>query len=168
LKSDNGPDFRAFETTELLSEERVQALFSPAYCPAYNGSVEAGNGSLKTRTHHQAALAGHPEVWTCADVEAARQEANREARPWGENGPSPEQVWRKRTPLSAEERDRFAAVLKEKLQEVRREQQEAKERDPGNSTDQAKAQRQAISRTLVALGFLTPGGVFRHRFDRFP
>jgi hypothetical protein len=122
---------------------------------AYNGSVEAGNGSLKTRTHHQAALAGHPQVWTCADVEAARQEANRQARPWGENGPSPFQVWQERERISTEERERFAALLKEKLEEVRREQQEAKERDPGSSTDQAKAQREAISRTLVALDFLS-------------
>lgn len=155
LKSDNGPGFRAVQTTEVLNEERVQTLFSPAYCPNYNGGIEASNGSLKTRTHHQAALAGHPQVWTCADLEAARQEANRQARPWGENGPSPEQVWQQRTPISAEERERFAALLKEKLEEVCREQQKAKERDPGNRTDQAKAQREAISRTLVALGYLS-------------
>src|SRR5215472_12496299 len=131
------------------------ALSSPAYSAKYNGSSEAGNGSLKTRTHHQAALAGHPEVWTCACVEAARQEANTQARPWGENGPSPEQVWQKRERIREEERERFAAVLKEKREEVRREQEEAKESDPSSSTDQAKAEREAISRTLVALGYLS-------------
>ena len=88
-------------------------------------------------------------------VEAARQEANRQARPWGENGPSPFQVWQKRERVTDEERERFAALLKEKLKEVRREQEEAKERDPGSSTDQAKALREAISRTLVALDFLS-------------
>jgi transposase InsO family protein len=155
LKSDNGSGFHAEEVTRLLSEKQVQPHYSPAYCPQYNGSIEASNGSLKTRTHHQAARAGHPDLWTCADVEAARQEANTQARPWGENGPTPQQVWQRRQPISAEERERFATLLEEKLEEVRREQQQAKERDPDSSTDQARAQREAISRTLVALGYLS-------------
>jgi DNA-binding transcriptional MerR regulator len=155
LKSDNGSGFHALVVTDLLSQERIQALYSPAYCPAYNGSVEAGNGALKTRTHHQAARAGHAGMWTCADVEAARQEANRQARPWGENGPSPQQVWERRQRITTEERERFAAALQEQYEQVRREQQEAKERDRSSSTDQAKARRQAISRTLVALGYLS-------------
>jgi transposase InsO family protein len=155
LKSDNGSGFHADEVTQLLSKERVQPLYSPPYTPEYNASIEAGNGSLKTRTHHQAALAGHPEVWTCADVEAARQEANSQARPWGENGPTPQEVWQSRQRLSDEERERFAALFKEKLEEVRREQEQAKERDPNSSMDQARALREAASRTLVALDFLS-------------
>lgn len=62
---------------------------------------------------------------------------------------------RSRRTISEQERERFAAVLKEKREEVRREQEEAKERDPGSSTDQAKAEREAISRTLVALDYLS-------------
>jgi hypothetical protein len=151
IKSDNGAGFHADEATQLLSKERVQ----PLYSPPYNGSIEAGKGSLKTRTHHQAALAGHPDVWTCADVEAARQEANSQARPWGENGPTPQEVWQSRQRISDEERERFVALLKEKLEEVRREQQEAMERDPNSSTDQATALREATRRTLVALDYLS-------------
>jgi hypothetical protein len=156
LKSDNGSGFHAEAVKEVVSAEEVKALFSPAYTPEYNGSVEAGNGSLKTRTHHQAVRSGHASVWTCADVEAARQEANREARPWGENGPSPQQVWERRQPISSEERVVFAERLEEELRQVRREQQEAKERDPSSSSvDQAKARREATSRALVALGYLS-------------
>ena len=67
---------------------QVQVLFSPAYTPRYNGAIEAGNGSLKTRTHHHAALHGRAGAWTCDAVEAARQEANTLAHPFGENGPT--------------------------------------------------------------------------------
>jgi transposase InsO family protein len=155
MKSDNGSAFHADGLSRLLSGERVAALYSPAYTPSYNGGVEATNGSLKTRAHHQATRAGRPEGWTCDDVEAARQEANEQARPWGENGPAPSEVWQKRQRISNEERKRFAEVLQEKIQEVLREQQEAKERDPSYPTDQARAQREAISRTLVALDYLS-------------
>ena len=51
----------------------------------YNGSCEAGIGSMKTRTHHQSVRGEHAGDWTCADAEAARQEANETARPWGKS-----------------------------------------------------------------------------------
>jgi hypothetical protein len=57
----------------------------------YNGAIEAGIGSLKTRTERQALWAGRPGPWTWQDVEAARQEANATARPHGAYGPTPEQ-----------------------------------------------------------------------------
>jgi hypothetical protein len=53
------------------------------------------------------------------------------------------------------ERQRFEEVLQEKMQEVLREEKEAKERDPSYPTDQARARREAISRTLVALDYLS-------------
>jgi hypothetical protein len=155
LKSDNGSAFHAEGLTQLLAGERVETLYSPAYTPEYNGAIEATNGSLKTRAHHQSARAGRPECWTCDDVEAARREANEQARPWGENGPSPNAVWHKRQRITAEERGRFQEVLKEKMQEVLTEQQQAKERDPSYNTDQARTRREAISRTLLALDFLS-------------
>jgi hypothetical protein len=42
-------------------------------------------------------------------VEVARQEANTQARPWGENGPAPQEVWQRRQRITKEERERFAA-----------------------------------------------------------
>ena len=56
-------------------------LYSPPACPRYNGSIEASIGALTTCAHHAAAAAGHPEYWTCADVEAARLDANTHAGP---------------------------------------------------------------------------------------
>ncbi|MGH7142938.1 MAG: hypothetical protein ACREJ2_02250 [Planctomycetota bacterium] len=47
-------------------------LYSPVYTPSYKGACEAGQGSLKIRTHEFACRAGHPELWTCDDLEGAR------------------------------------------------------------------------------------------------
>jgi transposase InsO family protein len=88
LKADNGAPFHADATTSFLAAMQVQMLFSPAYTPRYNGAIEAGIGSLKTRTCHHAALDGRA-AWTCDDVEAARLEANTLAYPFGENSPTP-------------------------------------------------------------------------------
>ena len=52
LKSDNGSAFIAEATQQLLNEFGVEKLFSPPGVPRYNGSIEAGIGSLKTRTEH--------------------------------------------------------------------------------------------------------------------
>jgi hypothetical protein len=40
---------------ELLDRWQVFALLSPPRLPRYNGSVEAGNGSVKTRVRQEAA-----------------------------------------------------------------------------------------------------------------
>ena len=45
-------------------------------------------GSIKTRTHHEAARHDRPYRWTSDDVEAARRQANEVARPWGRRGPT--------------------------------------------------------------------------------
>jgi hypothetical protein len=81
--------------------------------------------------------------------------AHRCARAGRAGRPSLSEVWTKRQRISNQERSRFEEVLEEQLPEVLREQQEAKERDPSYPTDQARAQREAISRTLVALDYLS-------------
>src|SRR5262249_5054844 len=86
LKMDNGAPFVAAATQALLARWGVEPLFSPPGWPAYNGAIEAGIGALKARTHAQAACHGHPEVWTCADLEAAREAANELGRPRGVRG----------------------------------------------------------------------------------
>ena len=86
--------------------------------PAYTGAIEAGSGALKVRTHHQAARQGRPEAWTCADTEAAREQANELGRPWGAQGPTPAQRWAQRRPLTAAEREAFQTTLR-RLEETR-------------------------------------------------
>ncbi|HKA53962.1 MAG TPA: hypothetical protein VKJ47_09910, partial [Candidatus Binatia bacterium] len=82
---------------------------SPPYWPRYNGSVEAGIGSLKVRTEARAARQGHAGYWTSDDVAAARDEANALARPRGPAGPSPDEMWSARSPIRDAERQAFAA-----------------------------------------------------------
>ncbi|MHC4874595.1 MAG: hypothetical protein ACYTFY_22315 [Planctomycetota bacterium] len=80
IKHDNGPPLIAWIVQELLREWSVFSLRSPAYTPQYNGSCEAGNGSIKTRTHHIASKNGRPGNWTCDDLEEARILTNQTAR----------------------------------------------------------------------------------------
>jgi transposase InsO family protein len=58
LKSDNGAGFISTAMIRFLKGWRVRSLFSPPYTPEYNGTIEAGNGGLKTRTREEAALPG--------------------------------------------------------------------------------------------------------------
>lgn len=60
LKSDNGSAFIAELTAKCLERWRVTNLRSPPEYPEYNGACEAGIGSMKSRTHHQAARRGTP------------------------------------------------------------------------------------------------------------
>jgi hypothetical protein len=71
----------------LLAQWQVIPLYSPPGRPQSNGSIEAGIGALKVRTHYQAVRQGRPGEWTLEDAEAARQEANTLGRPWGAHGP---------------------------------------------------------------------------------
>jgi hypothetical protein len=111
LKMDNGAPFVAAATRALLAQWQVVPLFSPPRLPPYNGAMEAGIGSLKARTHYQAVGQGHPGAWTLADTEAARQQANTLARPWGAHQPTPAERWADRGVLTAGERSAFAATV---------------------------------------------------------
>jgi len=88
---------------ELLASYNVIHLMSPSYYPPYNGAIEAGIGSLKTHAFHVAAKKGRRGHWTCDDVQAGRLIANETSRPWGPKGPSPDQMWKNRNPISDEE-----------------------------------------------------------------
>ena len=79
LKVDNGAAFGSHAMQTWAAAHGTALLYSPPRCPRYNGSIEASIGALTTRAHHAAAAAGHPEYWTCADVEAARIQANAHA-----------------------------------------------------------------------------------------
>lgn len=128
LKIDNGSAFVSRELQAWAAQLGILMLYSPAACPRYNGSIEASIGALTTRAHHAAAAAGHPESWTCADVEAARIEANAQAAA-------------RATRITAAERRRFQAQYT---------------RTSGGSTAITRAQqRTAIAHTLQVLGYVS-------------
>jgi transposase InsO family protein len=153
LKADNGSPFHAEETQGLLDRENVVALFSPPRTPRYNGACEAGIGSMKTRTHHASALHDHPGQWTSDDCEAARLQANELARPWAAAGPTPDQAWDQRHPITAAQRVAFQAALDQEQMRAREEEGYDLHSVLGYH-DQAALDRVAIRRALVALGVL--------------
>jgi len=161
LKTDNGSHFTDERVGRVLSAAGVTVLFSPPRTPRYNGSEEAGIGSLKTRILHIAAVRGRIDHWTCDDVEAARIEANIQARPLGKNGPAPINLWEARTPVPDAERLRFL----QRLDLLRAEEiQKLLQPSPGscpaslsdlNAPDRAAVARRAIRRVLIELGYLS-------------
>jgi transposase InsO family protein len=153
LKSDNGSAFAAAEIEPLLASWGVCALFSPPHTPRYNGSCEAGIGSMKVRTHHQAAAAGRPGEWTCDDAEAARLQANQTARPWGVRRPTPGEIWGARQAVQDQERVAFAAAARVREQEALAEQGYPPGAILGRLAE-AAVRRVAIERALIDQGLL--------------
>lgn len=150
LKSDNGSAFIAEGMRELAENFAVKILYSPPRMPSYNGSIEAGIGSLTTRTEQHAARHGRPGHWTWDDATAARLEANATARPKGPLGPSPDQLWQARTPIAPHQRERFARMTERCSINV-----EAAQGWPHDNASQRAQDREAISQALVELGYLT-------------
>ena len=153
LKSDNDSTFTTPEVEHLLALWGILPLLSPPGTPQYNGACEAGVGSLKTRAHHEAARHGRPGEWTCDDVEAARQMANETARPRGLAGPTPNQAWEGRCPISSAQRQLFAATVERLRKEVLEEQNKEPVVDR-ISRERASIDRVAIGRALIELGYL--------------
>jgi transposase InsO family protein len=153
LKSDNGSAFIAAELEALLTAWGVGQLFSPPRLPQYNGSCEAGIGSMKARTHHESVRRSHAGEWTCEDTEAARLQANETARPWGCHGPTPAEAWQARRCLDVGERTAFLEAVRHRARAVRQEQGYP----PEGSLDraaQAAVDRVALRDVLVAAGLL--------------
>lgn len=109
-KNDNGKTFIPWERELADAAPPQVVLWSPPRTPRYNGAIEAGIRWMKERTETAAAMAGHPGIWTPEDCNWARQQANRLARPWGPGGPTPQEVWENRTPLSEAERGAFTTL----------------------------------------------------------
>jgi hypothetical protein len=150
------------ELAALLNKHKVIPLLSPGYYPEYNAAIEAGIGSLKTRAHHEAARHGHPEQWNCEDVEAARLQANELARPWGHDQDTPDIAWAERQPIQPLQRAAFAAAMQQAETELRQsKEQQLLPEMPLGPKDKASIRREAISRALVAQGFLC---IRRRRF----
>jgi transposase InsO family protein len=149
LKSDNGSAFIAEGVRELAENFAVKILYSPPRMPSYNGSIEAGIGSLTSRTEQHAARHGRPGHWTWDDAEAARLEANATARPKGPLGPSPDQMWQARTPIAPAQRTCFSSTVAQLLEKI-----EATQGSPANTQQLRAASREAIHLALVEHGYL--------------
>jgi transposase InsO family protein len=153
LKSDNGSAFGAPAVATLLNNFGIMPLFSPPHTPSYNGSIEAGIGSLKARTAAHAARHGHPGTWTLDDAFAALEEANAYARPHGPQQPSPNEFWRARTSIAVAERLSFQQLVEAHRCGARQELELPPEGDlPPMSARQVD--RLAIRRALVEHGEL--------------
>ena len=162
IKRDNGGTLKAPPVAGLLSLYGVHVLPSPVRKPQYNGSCEAGNGSLKTTAHHVAARNGRPGQWTCDDVEEARRLINATARPHGPKGPPPEVTWDARRRISAKERKNFRREVTRRLAESRRAAAEAFDTRKNNEDESPMMgyhddthMRRAVRKTLESRGFLS-------------
>jgi transposase InsO family protein len=153
LKSDNGSPFIAVAVQQVVHDLGVKMLFSPPGWPRYNGAIEAGIGSLKTRTEEHASRRGRPGQWTFDDVEAARLESNSTARPQGRSGPTPDEAWAARTPITLEERTLFQAEVERQRQAV--DAQGGPEANPQTDLSERARDRLTIRRALEGLGYLT-------------
>ena len=110
---------------------------------------------------HIAAAAGRFGCWSCDDVEAARLEANSQARPLGLTGPVPDELWETRCPISDPQRAEFLqAVALAGIQEQQK-LSESIQRQPGlrpaaalTAPERATVARRAIRRALIELGYL--------------
>lgn len=160
LKSDGG--FEGEEVVKVLQENRVLHLLSPYYYPKYNGSIEAGIGSLQVRAHHEAARHEHPGEWSCDDVEAARLQANEWARPWGYKAESPLEAWMQRAPLTELDRMALHYQVEQAEPDVRQEIGLLPLLE-GSKREERAVKRTAITRALVQRGFLS---IRRSRFTQ--
>jgi transposase InsO family protein len=154
VKTDNGPAFGSDALLAFWDQVGVVPLFSPPYCPQYNGSIEARNGSLKTRSEARAERDGHPGAWTRSDVAAAQTQTNQTVPPKGPRAhEAPVDRWARRPRLQPAERVLFQeAVARLRGEALQEEPRLGKE--PPNEMSQRALDRKAISRALVERGYL--------------
>jgi len=152
LKSDRGPAFISGEMQALLEKHQVEHLLSPAHWPQYNGAAESGIRWLKLRTDHQATRAGHPGRWSTGDMERARRITNALPQTGRRRG-TPESQWNWRRPLTPGLRQEFRLSVQAEMQRATEELGLA-EGAYEMLTDRFDVKRIAISRALVAHGYL--------------
>jgi len=153
IKMDNGSPLVGEAVLGLLRTWNVFPLLSPPYTPEYNGACEAGIGAIKLRAHLESARHDRPGQWTCDDLEAARLMANETSRPRGYLSPTPQEAWERREPVNPALRDAFISAYVDFESKARADLGYL----PGldlSPRQQAAVDRIAISRALVAYGFL--------------
>ncbi len=117
--------------------------------PCYNGSCEAGNGSMRTRTDHFAKGTGG---WARQNLESARRQANGLTRPQGHSGPTPSELRDGHRPISPEQRCSFHAAVHRHREEIIA---AYKSFNPENKNHQRQVHRQAVRKVLIEFGLLT-------------
>lgn len=153
IKSDNGSAFRSEPLQHLLGQEGIVWLPSPVRTPRYNGSCEAGIGSMKVRTLFLAARGSCFGTWGSDDLETARRQANALTRPEGHLGPTPDDLWRERTPIFEPERTEFRAAMRRHYDTIAMRNESAELTT--DATTNHYILRQAVRRALVELGLLS-------------
>lgn len=153
LKCDNGSAFLSESLKAFLIRWLVAGLYSPPRYPQYNGACECNNGCLKCQTHHAASRGSHADWWSSEDTATARATLNSTVRPWGYRGPTPDDRWRTREPLSAEERSNFRTLVATNQREVRLEMNHPLD-VVLDHYPQAAVDRIATQRALVTQGLL--------------
>ena len=152
IKSDNGPAFKSEQFGCLLAEHRIVWLPSPPRTPWYNGSCEAGNGTIKVHTNTQAYLAGELGCWTSDLMEAARRAANESTYPRDEHGSTHADRWAGRPEITEQERDRLETMIRTHQREIIEKMDEF---NPRNRNHKHQVLRQAVRRALLDTGLLT-------------
>ena len=102
---------------------------------------------MKTHAFHEAVRRGRMGHLTCDDVEAGRLIANETSRPWGPKSPSPNLVWKSRSPISDDERAAFI-----RSHNVNREEHD--KLNWRNESERKTDERLAIEKSLVDGGYL--------------
>ena len=154
LKSDNGSAFRSELVQNLLVDHGVVWLPSPVRTPRYNGSCEAGIGSMKVRTLFLAARESRVGTWSSDHLEAARRQANALSRPHGYLAPTPDGLWSARSPITDVERTDFQLAVRHHRDTIER-QHPFTEMTTQTSATMYSLHRQAVRRALVDLGLLS-------------
>jgi len=152
LKSDNGSPFISDELAALLARHRVVWLPSPPKTPRYNGSCEAGNGTMKVHTNVQTYLADDFGHWTSHLMEAARDRANQAKQQRGKHEQTHAQQWASRKPITDADRDRLETLIRTHQRAIIT---ELPEFNPRNKNHVNKVLRQAVRRALLDDGLLT-------------
>jgi len=117
-------------------------------------SPAAVGGGLKTRTRHQAALAGHPGLWTSEDIEAARRQGNEFHDPNGHRQSTALDLWQSRTPIDRAERERVHLTVEQSRSQMDHTLDPLSRRSV-TAADKAAIHRRVVRRALVELGILS-------------
>ena len=81
--------------------------------------------------------------------------ANTISRPWGEDGPTPDQAWQAREPIDGEERGKFQVALAKHRAVALLDLDLVDAEQPLSLANQARLDRLAMPRALEELGYLT-------------
>jgi hypothetical protein len=116
--------------------------------------LERSNRVNKTYTAQHAMSEGHPYQWLSSDLESARHLANTITRPWGHQGPTAQEAWEARSPLTPQQRVELFEELN-RQRDVAAAELGIDRSLPLNHVDRSRLDRHALSTVLERLGYLT-------------